>query len=61
MKKLLEILSHPSKRMPLETLLKCEAVLEKLDFKRNERQSLHSSNPLLHGIKVRINYVNNNG
>ena len=30
MKKLLEILSNPSKRMPLETLLKCEAVLEKL-------------------------------
>ncbi|GFG38157.1 hypothetical protein Cfor_04819, partial [Coptotermes formosanus] len=34
MKKLLEILSNPSKRMPLETLLKCEVVLEKLDFKR---------------------------
>ncbi|KAG8223289.1 hypothetical protein J437_LFUL001163 [Ladona fulva] len=36
MKKLLEILSNPSKRMPLETLLKCEVVLEKLDLKRNE-------------------------
>jgi mediator of RNA polymerase II transcription subunit 15 len=34
MKKLLEILSNPSKRMPLETLLKCEVVLEKLDLKR---------------------------
>lgn len=34
MKKLLEILSNPSKRMPLDTLLKCEVVLEKLDFKR---------------------------
>lgn len=34
MKKLLEILSNPNKRMPLETLLKCEVVLEKLDFKR---------------------------
>lgn len=54
MKKLLDILSHPSKRMPLETLLKCEAVLEKLDFKWSERMSLHSqSNPLhIHGIKV---------
>jgi len=36
MKKLLEILSNPSKRMPLDTLLKCEIVLEKLDFKRND-------------------------
>lgn len=34
MKKLLEILSNPSQRLPLETLLKCEVVLEKLDFKR---------------------------
>lgn len=34
MKKLLEILSNPSKRMPLETLRKCEVVLEKLDLKR---------------------------
>ncbi|XP_050464914.1 mediator of RNA polymerase II transcription subunit 15-like [Cataglyphis hispanica] len=36
MKKLLEILSNPSKRMPLDTLLKCEVVLEKLDFKRGD-------------------------
>lgn len=36
MKNLLDILSNPSKRMPLETLLKCEVVLEKLDFKRSE-------------------------
>ncbi|PNF30136.1 hypothetical protein B7P43_G01265 [Cryptotermes secundus] len=36
MKKLLEILSTPSRRMPLETLIKCEVVLEKLDFKRGE-------------------------
>ncbi|CAL7946877.1 unnamed protein product [Xylocopa violacea] len=36
MKKLLEILTNPSKRMPLDTLLKCEVVLEKLDFKRND-------------------------
>ncbi|XP_015184817.1 PREDICTED: mediator of RNA polymerase II transcription subunit 15 isoform X1 [Polistes dominula] len=36
MKRLLEILSTPSKRMPMETLLKCEVVLEKVDFKRND-------------------------
>lgn len=36
MKNLLDILSNPSKRMPLETLIKCEVVLEKLDFKRSE-------------------------
>jgi len=34
MKNLLELLTNPTKRMPLETLLKCEKVLEKLDFKR---------------------------
>lgn len=36
MKKLLEILSNPTQRMPLETLIKCEVVLEKLDFKRGD-------------------------
>ncbi|KAG5338611.1 MED15 polymerase, partial [Acromyrmex heyeri] len=36
MKKLLEILSNPNKRMPLDTLLKCEVVLAKLDFKRGD-------------------------
>ncbi|CAH0404595.1 unnamed protein product [Chilo suppressalis] len=36
MKNLLEILQSPNKRMPLETLIKCEVVLEKLDFKRSE-------------------------
>ncbi|KYN43253.1 Mediator of RNA polymerase II transcription subunit 15 [Trachymyrmex septentrionalis] len=36
MKKLLEILSNPSKRMPLDTLLKCEVVLEKFNFKRGD-------------------------
>lgn len=37
MKKLLEILSNPQQRtMPLETLLKCEVVLEKMDFKRSD-------------------------
>ncbi|XP_018336602.1 mediator of RNA polymerase II transcription subunit 15 isoform X2 [Agrilus planipennis] len=36
MKKLLEILSNPTQRMPLETLLKCEVVLEKQDFRRHD-------------------------
>ena len=36
MKKLLDILLNPSQRLPLETLLKCEVVLEKLDFKRSD-------------------------
>ncbi|XP_044743309.1 mediator of RNA polymerase II transcription subunit 15 isoform X2 [Chrysoperla carnea] len=39
MKKLLEVLSNPTKRMPLETLLKCEVVLEKMDLKRGESGS----------------------
>lgn len=34
MKKLLEILQTPTQRMPLETLLKCEVALEKLDLSR---------------------------
>lgn len=33
MKKLLEILSSPSQRITMEALLKCEAVLEKMDIK----------------------------
>uniref|UniRef100_T1J6D6 Mediator of RNA polymerase II transcription subunit 15 n=1 Tax=Strigamia maritima TaxID=126957 RepID=T1J6D6_STRMM len=33
MKNLLDILSDPTKRVPMDTLLKCEQVLEKLDFK----------------------------
>ncbi|KAF5295040.1 hypothetical protein FQR65_LT10593 [Abscondita terminalis] len=61
MKKLLEILSNPSQRMPLETLMKCEVVLEKLDFKRGDgsvappAQSVtfkehHCFNPLLEAV-----------
>lgn len=33
MNKLLEILCNPNKRIPLETLLKCEVALDKMDFK----------------------------
>ncbi|XP_047042149.1 mediator of RNA polymerase II transcription subunit 15 isoform X2 [Helicoverpa zea] len=53
MKNLLDILSNPNKRMPLETLIKCEVVLEKLDFKRSEGVVVPSAgkeqifNPLL--------------
>lgn len=32
MKKLLDILATPSKRMPMDTLLKCEAVLERMNL-----------------------------
>ena len=32
MNKLMDILSNPNKRMPMETLLKCEAVLEKMNL-----------------------------
>jgi len=32
MKKLMDILSNPTKRMPMETLLKCEAVLERMNL-----------------------------
>ncbi|KAH1026927.1 hypothetical protein HUJ05_000517 [Dendroctonus ponderosae] len=38
MKKLLEILTNPHQRMPLETLIKCEIVLEKIDFKSRDAQ-----------------------
>ncbi|XP_053607525.1 mediator of RNA polymerase II transcription subunit 15 [Plodia interpunctella] len=53
MKNLLDILSNPNKRMPLETLIKCEVVLEKLDFRRGETMSVPTAgkeqifNPLL--------------
>jgi len=61
MKKLLEILSNPSQRMPLETLIKCEVVLEKLDFKRSDGsvappahsvtfKEHHCFNPLLEAV-----------
>lgn len=47
MKKLLEILSNPQQRMPLDTLIKCEIVLEKIDFKRGDGSVSTSSAPHL--------------
>lgn len=65
MKKLLEILSNPQQRtMPLETLLKCEVVLEKLDFKRGDGSvsapsttqfPLKEHHPLLEAISNNLN------
>lgn len=66
MKKLLEILSNPTQRMPLETLLKCEVVLKKMDFKRGDGsvsapttshltfKEHHAFNPLIEGISSNI-------
>lgn len=36
MKKLFDMLQNPQRRMPLETLIKCETVLEKLEISRDE-------------------------
>ncbi|XP_075211650.1 mediator complex subunit 15 isoform X2 [Lycorma delicatula] len=58
MTKLLDILSNPNKRMPLETLLKCEVVLEKLDFKRSETgptaPTLREQHPLLEALSSHL-------
>ncbi|KAK2584971.1 hypothetical protein KPH14_002559 [Odynerus spinipes] len=63
MKKLLEILSTPSKRMPMETLLKCEVVLEKVDFKRGDGsvgppvttlKEHHFFSPLLEAVNTHL-------
>ncbi|XP_054282652.1 mediator of RNA polymerase II transcription subunit 15-like [Macrosteles quadrilineatus] len=56
MKKLLEILSTPGKRVPLETLLKCEVVLEKLDLKRGDGSgpTLREQHPLLEALQTHL-------
>ncbi|XP_065575589.1 mediator of RNA polymerase II transcription subunit 15-like [Artemia franciscana] len=36
MRNLLNLLENPQKRVPMDTLLKCESVLEKMDFKKTE-------------------------
>lgn len=57
MKKMLEILSTPSKRMPLETLLKCEVVLENMHLKRGENTgptALREQHPLLEALNSHL-------
>lgn len=38
MKKLMDILSNPTKRIPMETVLKCEAVLERMNLDASDTQ-----------------------
>ena len=68
MKKLLEILSNPEKRMPLATLQKCEDVLKKMNLPdidsgpegSNSALPPSSFNPLLEAVlKSRSSQVNN--
>ncbi|XP_051168893.1 mediator of RNA polymerase II transcription subunit 15 [Leptopilina boulardi] len=64
MKKLLEILSNPSKRMPVETLQKCEIALEKMDFSKRGDGSVgpalatlkenHFFSPLLEAVSSHL-------
>ncbi|XP_057327713.1 mediator of RNA polymerase II transcription subunit 15-like [Microplitis mediator] len=63
MKKLLEILSNPAKTVPLETIIKCEVVLEKMDFKRGEgsvgpvvtsMKEHHIFTPLLEAVRANL-------
>lgn len=50
MKKLMDILSNPSKRLPMETLLKCEAVLERMNLDAGDQtdasKNIVASTPL---------------
>uniref|UniRef100_A0A1L8DHB7 Mediator of RNA polymerase II transcription subunit 15 n=2 Tax=Nyssomyia neivai TaxID=330878 RepID=A0A1L8DHB7_9DIPT len=64
MNKLLEILCNPNQRIPLETLLKCEKALEKMDFKTNvlgpvSAQGMSTkehpiNNPLLEAVSANL-------
>ncbi|EDW45403.1 GM16747 [Drosophila sechellia] len=55
MSKLLEILCNPTQRVPLETLLKCEKALEKMDLISYSGQQFgKSSNPLLEVINTTL-------
>lgn len=70
MKKLLEILTSPQQRMPLETLIKCEVVLEKMDIKRRDGnvpsgtgivfKESHIFSPLLEAINTNAQNANFN-
>lgn len=48
MNKLLEILCNPNQRIPLETLVKCEIALEKMDLKS---YSMSTTGSQLGGLK----------
>ena len=57
MKKLLDIMSNPDKRMPLQTLLKCEGVLKRMQLDTTESAQVDSGlgsgadkNPLMESI-----------
>ncbi|XP_022918876.2 mediator of RNA polymerase II transcription subunit 15 isoform X1 [Onthophagus taurus] len=63
MKKLLDILLNPSQRLPLDTLVKCELVLEKIDFKRSDGsvppmtttfKEQHAFNPFIEALSNNI-------
>ncbi|KAH8328367.1 hypothetical protein KR067_008509, partial [Drosophila pandora] len=55
MSKLLEILCNPTQRVPLETLLKCEKALERMDLISYSGQQFgKSSNPLLEVINTTL-------
>ncbi|XP_065202466.1 mediator of RNA polymerase II transcription subunit 15-like [Planococcus citri] len=61
MKKLLEILSSPGQRITMETLLKCEVVLEKLDIKINQPETqLKEQHPLIEAISAALQSPNPN-
>lgn len=53
MNKLLEILSNPNQRIPLETLMKCEIALEKMDLKS------YSMTPVAPSFGSKEHYINN--
>uniref|UniRef100_A0A6P4F5D1 Mediator of RNA polymerase II transcription subunit 15 n=1 Tax=Drosophila rhopaloa TaxID=1041015 RepID=A0A6P4F5D1_DRORH len=55
MSKLLEILCNPTQRVPLDTLMKCEKALEKMDLISYSGQQFgKSSNPLLEVINTTL-------
>jgi mediator of RNA polymerase II transcription subunit 15 len=47
MKKLMDILSNPTKRIPMETVLKCEAVLERMNLDASDTQVRRFSSAIL--------------
>lgn len=56
MNKLLEILCNPNQRIPLETLVKCEIALEKMDLKSYSMSTTGSQLGSLKEHQVNIYY-----